>query len=93
MPGRVKFFAVGILVTALISVERGVFMGGRRKSEGDSKKKKVVTPKEELKLEIASELGLLEKVNRDGWESLTLAECGRIGGILARRMKELNIGG
>ncbi|MCL2049676.1 MAG: alpha/beta-type small acid-soluble spore protein [Defluviitaleaceae bacterium] len=40
---------------------------------------------EELKMEIAEELGLLEKVTTNGWKSLTAKESGRIGGILARR--------
>ncbi|NLU48916.1 MAG: small, acid-soluble spore protein, alpha/beta type [Syntrophomonadaceae bacterium] len=66
-------------------------MPTKQTGKRDRRKKKVVTPKERLKMEIAAELGLLDKVKRDGWESLTLAECGRVGGILARRMKELNI--
>lgn len=40
-----------------------------------------------MKLEIAEELGLLERVKNGGWKSLTPAESGRIGGILARRKK------
>jgi len=40
-----------------------------------------------LKLEIAEELGLLDKVNSGGWKSLSAKESGRIGGILARRKK------
>jgi len=43
---------------------------------------------EKMKLEIAEELGLLEKVNSGGWKSLTAKESGRIGGILARRKKK-----
>jgi hypothetical protein len=41
-----------------------------------------------LKLEIAEELGLLEKVTTYGWKSLSAKESGRIGGILARRKKK-----
>jgi hypothetical protein len=41
-----------------------------------------------MKMEIAEELGLLEKVNSGGWKSLTAKESGRIGGILARRKKK-----
>jgi hypothetical protein len=40
-----------------------------------------------LKLEIAEELGLLDKVNASGWKSLSAKETGRIVGILARRKK------
>lgn len=38
-----------------------------------------------MKYEIAEELGLLEKVQRDGWKGLTSRESGRIGGIMGRR--------
>ena len=53
-----------------------------------SKKKKIdlhnLTPEEELKYEIAEELGLLDRVMENGWKSLTAKETGRVGGILAR---------
>ena len=63
-----------------------------QKSSRRKKKEPVeLTPREKLKMEIAAELGLLERVEQEGWESLTLAECGRVGGILAQRMKELNL--
>jgi len=42
---------------------------------------------DKLKMEIAEELGLLDKVNSGGWKSLSAKETGRIGGILARRKK------
>lgn len=38
-----------------------------------------------MKYEIAEELGLLEKVQRNGWKGLTSRESGRIGGIMGRR--------
>ncbi|MCL2577540.1 MAG: alpha/beta-type small acid-soluble spore protein [Defluviitaleaceae bacterium] len=44
-----------------------------------------------LKLEIAEELGLLDKVNSGGWKSLSAKESGRIGGILARRKKAASV--
>ncbi|NLU53458.1 MAG: small, acid-soluble spore protein, alpha/beta type [Clostridiaceae bacterium] len=40
-----------------------------------------------LKLEIAKELGLLEKIQQGGWKSLTSKETGRIGGLLSRKRK------
>ncbi len=45
-------------------------------------------PEEELKYEIATELGLLDKVMSTGWKSLTAKESGRIGGIMTRRRNE-----
>lgn len=46
-------------------------------------------PKEDqLKYEIADELGILDKVFSTGWKSLSAKESGRIGGILASRKKQ-----
>ena len=45
--------------------------------------------REKLKYEIAGELGLLSKVSDGGWKSLTAKESGRIGGILAKREKDM----
>lgn len=46
-------------------------------------------PAEQAKWEVALELGLFEKVTKDGWKSLTSRESGKIGGILSsRREKE-----
>ena len=42
---------------------------------------------EALKLQVAQELGLKDKVMRDGWKSLTAKETGRIGGLMSRRQK------
>jgi hypothetical protein len=42
---------------------------------------------EQLKLEIAKELGLLEKILEGGWKSLSAKETGRIGGLLSRKKK------
>lgn len=43
---------------------------------------------EEMKYEIAKELGLLDKVLDTGWRSLTAKESGRIGGIVTKRRRE-----
>ena len=51
------------------------------------KKQKPETPLDRLKLEIAAELGLAEKVKDQGWGGLTAAESGRIGGLLTRRAR------
>lgn len=44
-----------------------------------------LSPREELKLEIAKEIGCFDKVVEGGWRSLSAKESGRIGGLLARR--------
>ena len=55
-----------------------------------AKKEKPMTPEDILKLEIAQELGLDEKVKKKGWKSLTSKESGKIGGIMSARMKNNN---
>ena len=52
------------------------------------KTKKREKPEDPLKLEIAEELGLLEKVRKHGWGSLTAKETGRIGGLITRRKQQ-----
>lgn len=44
---------------------------------------------EALKLEVARELGLFDKVMNDGWKSLTAKETGRIGGLVSRKVKTI----
>lgn len=46
-------------------------------------------PEEVLKFEIATELGLDDKVIKGGWRSLTAKESGRIGGLITKRKREL----
>lgn len=58
-----------------------------------SKKKEKIdlnnlAPEEELKYEIAKELGLLDKVMEQGWKALTAKETSRIGGLMTRRRRE-----
>ena len=48
-----------------------------------------LTPQEQLKLEIAQEIGVFDKVLKDGWRSLSANESGKIGGLLTRRKKEM----
>lgn len=45
-------------------------------------------PAEQAKWEVALELGLFEKVAKDGWKSLTSRESGKIGGILSSRKEK-----
>jgi small acid-soluble spore protein F (minor alpha/beta-type SASP) len=47
--------------------------------------------REKIKYEIAGELGLSDKVDKYGWSGLTAEETGRIGGIMTKRKKELNL--
>lgn len=47
--------------------------------------------REKIKYEIAEELGLRDKVDRFGWSGLTAEETGRIGGIMTKRKKKLNL--
>jgi len=42
---------------------------------------------EKIKYEIARELGLIDKVLKDGWKSLSPKETGRIGGLVNKRKK------
>nr|WP_307991363.1 small, acid-soluble spore protein, alpha/beta type [uncultured Niameybacter sp.] len=48
-----------------------------------------LSPDQKMKLEIAEELGLLDKVQKDGWKSLTPKETGRIGGLMTKRKREM----
>lgn len=48
-----------------------------------------ITPEEQLKYEIAEELGLLDKVLEEGWKSLSSKETGRIGGLITKKKREL----
>lgn len=59
------------------------------KKEKVTKKKKVLTEDDILKYEIAEELGLLERVEKEGWKSLSAKETGRIGGLMTKRKKEM----
>lgn len=47
-----------------------------------------LSPDDKMKYEIAEELGLLEKVQEEGWKSLSAKDTGRIGGIMTRRKRE-----
>ncbi|NFN94811.1 alpha/beta-type small acid-soluble spore protein [Clostridium botulinum] len=47
--------------------------------------------REKLKYEIAEELGLSDKVDKEGWGGLSAEETGRIGGLMTKRKKILNM--
>ena len=62
-------------------------MQNKKKSDpGDPKN---LTPEEKMKFEIATELGLADKVVAGGWRCLTAKESGRIGGLITKRKREL----
>ncbi|MHB1405001.1 MAG: small, acid-soluble spore protein, alpha/beta type [Desulfitobacteriaceae bacterium] len=41
---------------------------------------------DEFKWEVASELGLTEKIQSQGWENMTSRECGHVGGRIGGSM-------
>lgn len=43
----------------------------------------------EIKLEIAYEMGLADKIRRLGWAGLSAKETGRLGGLITQRIKKL----
>ncbi len=45
-------------------------------------------PQEKMKYEIAEELGLLDKVLKNGWKSLSSKETGKIGGLITKRKRK-----
>jgi hypothetical protein len=57
--------------------------------EKNRTKKSTNKEDEALKLEIAAELGLLEKVKQFGWKGLTAKETGKIGGIMTKYKKQM----
>mgnify|MGYP003623965700 CR=1 FL=1 len=60
-----------------------------KKKDLKKKEERPFTVRDKLKLEIAEELGFMDKINNTGWKSLTARESGRLGGILAKREKDL----
>lgn len=44
-----------------------------------------------IKYEVAAELGLFEKVKKLGWKSLSSKETGKIGGLVTKRKKQMQM--
>jgi len=63
---------------------------GRRGAKEKKPKIKLKTPMDFLKMEIAAELGLAERVLAEGWGGLSTAESGRVGGLMTKRIRETN---
>lgn len=59
------------------------------KSKKEPLNPETMTPEELLKFEIAEELGLGERVLQGGWRCLTSKESGRIGGLIAKKKREM----
>lgn len=55
------------------------------------KNKKELTENDIMKLEIAKEIGLIDKIDELGWGGLTAKETGRIGGIMTAKKKKKKI--
>ena len=67
--------------------ERGIFMAAQKNKPI---KLEELTQEEKMKYEIAEELGLLDRVMKDGWKSLSSKETGRIGGLMTKKKKTMN---
>lgn len=50
-----------------------------------------LTAEEKMKYEVAEELGLLDKVLKEGWRSLTSKETGKIGGMVTKKRREMRV--
>ena len=50
-----------------------------------------LSEEEKMKYEIAEELGLLDKVMKEGWRSLSSKETGKIGGLVTKRRRETRV--
>ena len=57
-------------------------------SDKSSTQRDKLSQDDQLKYEIAEELGLLEKVRESGWKSLSAKETGRIGGLMTKKKRE-----
>lgn len=43
-----------------------------------------------LKLEVAEELGLVDKIKKVGWAGLTAEETGKMGGYITQKIRTMN---
>ena len=50
-----------------------------------------LTEEERMKYEVAEELGLLDKVLKEGWRALTSKETGKIGGLGTKKRREMRV--
>ena len=63
----------------------------KAKLKGNKELTKNEMLREVLKYEIAEELGLTEKIESCGWSGLTAEETGRVGGLMTKKKKSINL--
>lgn len=63
----------------------------KSKLKGNKELTEAEKMREKMKYEIAEELGLSDKVIKEGWGALSAEETGRIGGLMTKRKKELKM--
>ncbi|NME81992.1 alpha/beta-type small acid-soluble spore protein [Clostridium sp. SM-530-WT-3G] len=63
----------------------------KSKLKGNKELTEAEKVREKMKYEIAEELGLSDKVKKDGWGGLSAEETGRIGGLMTKRKKLLKM--
>lgn len=81
---------LNLLIPGILSLDLGKEMGKVSKvKKSEPFDPQNLKPEEILKFEIATELGLGDKVIIGGWRSLTAKESGRIGGLITKRKREL----
>ncbi|WP_230869555.1 alpha/beta-type small acid-soluble spore protein [Iocasia frigidifontis] len=59
-----------------------------------SRKKRILNPLardalDSLKYEVANELGLIDKINKQGWGDMTTREVGKLGGTMVKKMVKM----
>lgn len=65
-----------------------ILSGGAVIMTKNKSKKKIDPLEEQMKWEIAEQLGLADIVRQNGWSSLTAAQSGKIGGIVSHKKRE-----
>jgi len=58
------------------------------KKNGEQVPIRELKPEEQVKYEIAKELGLFDRIIEEGWGALTASESGRIGGIIKQKKRQ-----
>jgi hypothetical protein len=63
-------------------------MNLQRSTKSKKKYGKTFNRMELIKMEIAENLGLLDKIKSYGWSGLTASESGKIGGMMNKKIKK-----
>ena len=66
-------------------MERDILNRKITKKNGEKVPIRTLKLQEQLKYEIADELGLFDRIIEEGWGALTASESGRIGGIIKKK--------